>query len=221
VDNIRLCALPKIARNRSEEIVVKHAVIVGHPRQDSFTMSVAQAYAAAAEGLGHDVVSRDLYRLAFDPCLKDGEIPRPAGFSAAEDVRIERGLIADADVFVLIYPLWFYLPPAVVVGYVQRIFGMGFGYGPVHAGGNQPLLAGRRLISFTSSGAPSDWVASEGAGAALSLLLDKHLAGVCGLTVLDHLHFGSVLNSSPAKQIEAHLADVSTAVRRLFVHTEE
>jgi NAD(P)H dehydrogenase (quinone) len=70
--------------------------------------------------------------------------PRPAGFAPGADVARERELLADADVFAFIYPLWFNVPRAVVTGYVQRVFGMGFGYGPIREGRNQPLPEGRR-----------------------------------------------------------------------------
>ena len=52
---------------------MKHAVILAHPRPESFTASVAGAYVRAVRQLGHDVVVRDLYGIGFDPCLKAGE----------------------------------------------------------------------------------------------------------------------------------------------------
>src|SRR5262245_48809482 len=140
----------------------KHAVIVGHPNDTSFTQSVAQTYKEAAEARGKPVIVRDLYRIGFDPRLEASEIPRPTGFGAPPDVTVERALLADVDVFCFVYPLWFYTPPAIVSGYIQRVFGMGFGYGPIREGANQRLLLGRSMISFTSSGSPSEWLRSEG-----------------------------------------------------------
>ena len=192
----------------------KHVLIVGHPHAQSFTLSAARVYAEAVENLGHSVVLRDLYRLGFEPRLQDEEIPRPSGFMAAPDVGAERALIADGDVFAFFYPLWFNVPPAVIVGYVQRIFGMGFGYGPQTKGQNARLLLGRSMLSFSSSGAPSEWLRSEGGWDALKNLFDEHLASVCGMSVLGHRHYGRVLNSTPSARIEAHLKDVrETAVR--------
>ena len=48
---------------------MKHAVIFAHPGAQSFTASVAAAYAQAAESLGHTVILRDLYRIGFDPAF--------------------------------------------------------------------------------------------------------------------------------------------------------
>jgi NAD(P)H dehydrogenase (quinone) len=181
---------------------MKHAVIVAHPSAQSFNLAMATAYIAAVEGLGDAAVLRDLYRLGFDPCLRETEIPRPGGFSAGADVAAERAVIGDADVFVFVYPLWFNAPPAMLKGYLDRVFGMGFGFGP-GVGGTQPQLAGRRMISITSSGAPEAWVVETGAWAAMRKLFDEHVAAVCGLSVIEHLHFGAVAPGMRADAVEA------------------
>ncbi|MGE0830061.1 MAG: NAD(P)H-dependent oxidoreductase [Hyphomonadaceae bacterium] len=196
--------------------LLKHALILAHPNAQSFNASVARTYRDAVEALGHRVILRDLYRSGFDPRLQDGEIPRPTAFAPAPEIAAERALIADADVFAFVYPLWFNAPPAMISGYVQRVFGMGFGYGPIRAGRNQQLLLGRRMISFSSSGAPAEWLRSEGSWNALRNLFDDHVAEVCGLTVLDHRHYGRLISSAPASLFEAHLRDVKRTVERNF-----
>lgn len=195
---------------------MKHAVIVTHPSADSFNLSAATAYGQAVSELGHTVVLRDLYRIGFDPLLKASEIPLSSGFAAAPDVVAERRLIADADVFTLIYPLWFYLPPAALVGYLDRVMGMGFGYGPIRSGGNEPLLGGKKLFSITSTGSPEAWVQQEGALAALKLLLDDHLAAVCGLEVVGHVHCGSVTASATREAMHGRLSDLRREVSTVF-----
>ena len=194
----------------------KHAIIVGHPNAQSFTLSAARLYQQEVEKRGHSAIMRDLYRVNFDPRLHDEEIPRPAGFKPEADVTAERALIGDADVFAFFYPLWFNAPPAVVSGYVQRVFGMGFGYGPQRSGENQRLLLGRSMLSFSSSGAPAEWLRTEGGWDALRNLFDEHVAAVCGMTVLDHRHFGRVLNETPSCRIEAHFEDIRATVARHF-----
>lgn len=194
----------------------KHAIIVAHPSEDSFTMSVAGAYRTSVESLGHEVIVRDLYRMAFEPRLLNSEIPRPGGFSPAPDIIAERAAIAEARTFCFVYPVWFYAPPAIVVGYIQRVFGMGFGYGGQRGGENQRLLIGRSLITFTSSGSPAEWMHKDGGGQAMRNIFDEHVAEVCGLTVIEHRHYGRVLNATPKTQIDAHLRDVRATVERCF-----
>jgi len=196
--------------------ITKHALIVGHPNADSFTQSAARVYQQSVEALGHTVLVRDLYGMNFDPRLQFEEIPRQTGFAPGDDIVAERALIADANVFTFFYPLWFNVPPAIITGYVQRVLSMGFGYGPVRNGANQRLLLGRSMLSFSSSGAPAEWLRSEGGWDALTNLFDDHVAEVCGMSVLDHRHFGRVLNATPACRIDAHFKEVRDTVAKHF-----
>lgn len=195
---------------------MKHAVIVGHPNAQSFTRSVANAYAQAVGAIGHQALVRDLYTLRFDPCMKPGELPGAPGFAPAPDVVDERAAIGDADVFVFVYPLWFNGPPAIVKGYMERVFGMGFGYGERRGGANPPLLSGRKLLSFTSSGAPSQWLQRQDSWEAIRILFDRHFAAVCGLSELDHVHFGGIHPGMATIAVEPMFERVRATVDRLF-----
>jgi NAD(P)H dehydrogenase (quinone) len=194
---------------------MKHAVIVAHPVPGSFNGAVAKAYAETLKAAGAEVLVRDLYGVGFEPCLQATEIPGPAGYTPRPDVVAERVLLQDVDVFAFVYPFWFNAPPAILKGYVDRVFSMGFGYAPTF-GGTEPKLTGRRLISFSSSGAPDAWVQSTGALAALQSVFDHHLAGVCGLTVVDHIHLGGVVPGITPESVETMLDEVRAAAMRHF-----
>lgn len=194
---------------------MKHALILGHPKARSFASAVAGAYREAAQGAGAQVVLRDLYDIQFEPRLSAAETPSPDGFAPAADVLREREFIGDADVFAFVYPLWFNAPPAIISGYVQRVFGMGFGYGPVAAGGNAPLLKGRKLVTFTSSGAPTEWLVREGGWEALQKLFDEHFADACGMVVAEHVHFGGLSAATRPDVIESYLARTRETATRL------
>ena len=193
---------------------MKHAVVVAHPALESFNLRMAQTYADAVRALGHEVVIRDLYRMGFDPVLKAAEIPA-TGFCPEPDIAAERALLADVDVYCLVYPLWFNAPPAMMKGYIERVFNMGFGFAP-GAWGNEPMLDGKRLVSITSSGAPLHWVQDTGAWDAIQLLFDNHFAAVCGMTVLDHRHFGDIVHGITEESVEDCANEVRTAVNTLF-----
>jgi NAD(P)H dehydrogenase (quinone) len=193
---------------------LKHAVIFAHPRARSFTGSVAEAYAQAASGLGHSVLIRDLYRMNFDPRLAEAELPFTEGFEPGADVRAERERLADIQVFALVYPFWLNSPPAMLKGYLERVFGFGFAYGK--GGRSEPLLRGRALISFSSSGAPLHWVRETGAFAAEGKLFDSYFADVCGLNFLEHVHFGGIVPMIREDAVADRLAQVEAAVKKHF-----
>lgn len=194
---------------------MKHAVIVAHPSQQSFTSSMASSYREAGLAAGHDVIYRDLYRMRFDPCLAESELPWSKAYALRDDAIAEREVLKDVDVFALFYPLWFNAQPAILKGYLERVFGMGFAYRR-EASGNVPMLKGRRLISFTNSGAPTEWVIQSGAWQAMRTLFDGHFAAVCGLEVVDHIHFGGVVPGIRADSVKADMGKVAQTFDKCF-----
>lgn len=198
---------------------MKHAVILAHPKPTSFCASIARTCAETLMDMGDTVIVRDLYAMGFDPRLKAGEIPSDMGFQAAPDVVDERARLADVDSFIFVYPFWFNAPPAMLKGYVDRVFGMRFGYAP-GSGGTEPLLVDRTLLSFSTSGAPEHWVSDTGALKALMAVFDLHLANVCGLRVLDHAHLGGVLSSLTSEAAEDMLEKVRAVLRTSFSAAE-
>lgn len=194
---------------------MKHAVIIAHPKLQSFTGSVASTYAQTCKDLGHSVVVRDLYSIGFDPCLKAMEMPFEDAFRPGADVIAERTLLRDCDVFAFFYPLWLNAPPAMIKGYMERVFGYGFAYGAEGRSYN-PLLAGRKFICFSSSGAPAGWLEDTGSLPAVRTLFDRHFAELCGMTVLDHVHVGSVTPGASSYFVQARLDEVNKTVNRHF-----
>lgn len=194
---------------------MKHAIILAHPKPASFCASIARTSADALRALDHKVIVRDLYKMDFDPRLQAGEIPVHTGFAAAADVVAERKRLADVDSFLFVYPFWFNAPPAILKGYVDRVFGMGFGYRP-GSGGTQGMLDGKTLMTFSTSGAPEAWVESTGALQALMTGFDLHLAAVTGLTVSGHVHLGSVHSSLTRDAAKGMLGEVDASLRKTF-----
>jgi NAD(P)H dehydrogenase (quinone) len=194
---------------------MKHAVILAHPKPTSFCAAIARTCVEHLRATNHTVVLRDLYALDFDPRLKAEELPTPLGVHAAADIVAERRTLADVDSFIFVYPFWFNAPPAILKGYVDRLFSMGFGYAP-GAGGTESLLDGKTLLSFSTSGAPEDWVNTTGALKALMTVFDLHLSGVCGLRVVDHKHFGSIVSNITAESAADVLDQVRLRLDDLF-----
>lgn len=195
-----------------------HAVIFAHPNRDSFTASSAHAYRDAVRALGHEVIVRDLYGMGFNPLLKSNELPFSPDFHPAEDVVAERALLGTCDAFTFVYPFWLNSPPAMMKGYLERVFGFGFAYGGEGHSYN-PLLSGRKFLSFTSSGAPTAWVRQTGALDAMQMLFDAQFGQLTGMTLLAHVHAGGVTPNASEFFIKARLADVAkTAITHFGGH---
>jgi NAD(P)H dehydrogenase (quinone) len=190
----------------------KHAVIACHPEEKSFTLSVARRYSEAVVAHGHEVVLRDLYRMKFDPVLKAAERKgRPA-----RDVDKEWALLGKVDVYVLVYPVWFGVPPAMLVGYIDRVFGAGRNRGQGGDGGPGELLAGKRLVSMTSSGSMSAWLSEKGVLGSLRTVYDRYFSEVFGFTETHRYHFDGVVDGLPERDVAMHLHDVEKAAREVM-----
>ena len=188
---------------------IKHAIIACHPNLKSFTLTVANRYAEEVRKHGHEALIRDLYRMRFNPVLKAGERQgKPAG-----DVGKEWAELGKPDVFVLVYPIWFGTPPAMLKGYIDRVFGAGRTRGQGGEGGTRELLAGKRLVSLTSSGAMKAWLAEKGVLGSLRTVYDRYFAEVFGFVETHSFHFDGVTDGLPERDVAMHLAQVEKAAR--------
>ena len=171
----------------------RHVVILCHPDERSFNAAAARTYCETVRSLGHEAILRDLYRLGFDPVLKAGERSTAGGQALSDDVTAELDSIRGADIFVLVYPIWFGTPPAMMKGYVERVLGAGFSYRAIQARQPHPLLGGRHLLSVTSSASTSTWLDLRGAWSSLRDVFDNYLANAFSMASSHHLHLESVV----------------------------
>jgi NAD(P)H dehydrogenase (quinone) len=186
---------------------LRHAIVTCHPDEGSFTLAIAERYAETVRAHGHDAVVRDLYRLGFDPVLRNEERqgqPR-------DDVIGEWQVLGDVDVFVLVYPIWFGAPPAMMKGYIDRVFGAGRTRGSAGEGTEASRLEGKHLVSLTLSGSMRAWLDEKGVLGSLRNVFDRYMADVFGLAETHHYHFDGVQPGLPDRDYRFHLATVGEA----------
>jgi len=193
--------------------MLRHAVILCHPDPKSFNRAVADRYESAVRVMGHDVIVRDLYAMGFDPVLKAHERPTEAGFEFSKDVRDEVALLSGCDVFVLVYPIWFGTPPAMLKGYVERVLGSGINPKDVQERAAKPFLGGKRLVSITTSATSEPWLNEQGQWQSLRYIFDHYLTHAFGMKGNEHLHFGDVTQGMPRLWGDRHLYEVEQQAR--------
>lgn len=194
---------------------MKHLVVLAHPRQESFTQRVASAYIDAVQALGQAVELRDLYRIGFNPVADADEgRTRPVNEPAA-DVRLEMDHLVAADVVTFVSPVWWIAPPAILKGWLDRVLrgGFAYGYGPQ---GPRGSLKGKRSLVFTSSGSTEREFVDSRKLEAIRVMWGVGTVEFCGMTLLEHLHFGPVGSRSTAGDIEHYLERTREAVRLHF-----
>ncbi|MEO6387342.1 MAG: NAD(P)H-dependent oxidoreductase [Croceibacterium sp.] len=188
---------------------IKHAIIACHPAEHSFTLSVANKYAETVRAQGHEAVIRDLYRNNFDPVLREDERHGQAG----ADVTSEWALLGKSDTFVLVYPIWFGAPPAMLVGYVDRVFGAGRTRGSHGEAGPGQLLCGKHLVSLTSSGSMRAWLDEKGILSSLRTVYDRYLTDVFGFAETARYHFDGITPDLTEQDFNQHMFEVEKAAR--------
>ncbi|MBB5686664.1 NAD(P)H-dependent oxidoreductase [Sphingobium boeckii] len=184
---------------------LKHCVILCHPDPDSFCAAVADRYCDVVRRHGDHVIVRDLYQMGFDPVLRAAERPTSPDFRLSADVEDELGLIAGTAQFVFIYPLWFGTPPAMLKGYVERVLGAGFSHRAVRDQQFHPILSGRNLLSFSSSGSSWAWLNEKAAWVALRHVFDDYLASAFSLARCDHVHFDCIVDGMKPRFVREQL----------------
>jgi NAD(P)H dehydrogenase (quinone) len=134
----------------------------------------------------------------------------------AGDVVKEWAVLGKPDVFVLVYPIWFGTPPAMLKGYIDRVFGAGRTRGTGGEGGTRELLAGKRLVSLTSSGSFKAWLAEKGVLGSLRTIYDRYFAEVFGFAETHSYHFDGVTADIPERDVRGHLLEVEKAAREIM-----
>ena len=191
----------------------RHAVVLAHPDPNSFNGLVADAYCEAVRACGQEAIVRDLYALGFDPVLKDHERAATAGFHLSADVEAELDAIRGSDVLVLVYPIWFGMPPAMMKGYVDRVLGAGVTPDQVRHRTADTLLRGKRLVSITSSGASKVWLNDQGQMDSLRQVFGRYLLHAFGMKACEDLHFGETVEGLDQDYVDANLAQVGERAR--------
>lgn len=101
-------------------------IVLGHPHSGSLNHAVAHAVRDDMLDAGHDVVFHDLYAERFAPLLVADEIPESTTIPSAIQSHCDD--LRKADGIVIVHPNWWGQPPAILKGWVDRIFRPGLAY---------------------------------------------------------------------------------------------
>ncbi|GAA2861683.1 NAD(P)H-dependent oxidoreductase [Pseudonocardia halophobica] len=184
--------------------------VVAHPEPRSLTGVLAAEGRAALEEQGHRVAVSNLYAMRWDPVLTREDYGLDAnerlfvshGSRRAYDagtlppeIRAEQEKLRRADALVLQFPLWWFGMPAILKGWVDRVFVDGFAYGVRGPDGRtrrygDGVLAGKRALVVTTTGGPDSAFGPRGINGHVEELLFPLLHGTlfyAGATVLPPL----------------------------------
>lgn len=159
---------------------MKCLLILAHPLADSLNATLAKAASDELAKAGHEVRVRNLQESGFQPVLSAAE--RQSYYAAfdASGLTDETAELQDADVLVLVFPSWWFGPPAILKGWFDRVWAPGIAYD--HApdmGTIRPRLDRlRACLAITTLGSPwwVDWLVM---GRPVRKVLKRAILGLC------------------------------------------
>lgn len=170
---------------------MKHLVVIAHPNPESFNHAILETTVHALKLKGHNVVVRDLYAIDFQPVLKPQDTAAMKAGQTPDDIKTEQEHIANADAITFIYPIWWTGMPAILKGYVDRVFSYGFAYAYGEQGIDK-LLKGKKSLIINTHGTPKEIYDQIGMTAGLKVTSDTGIFEFTGIEPVEHLLFGSV-----------------------------
>jgi NAD(P)H dehydrogenase (quinone) len=177
--------------------------VLAHPEPTSFTASLAKHAIAALQEVGHSIELTDLYATNFDPVsdrrnfittadakrydqqVEEKMASSRRGFAA--DLQSQMDRLASCDVLVLQFPIWWLGMPAILKGWIDRVFAIGVTYG----GGrwfDRGMMRGKRAMLAVTIGGSAEAYSSEGIyGSAADVLrpINHGILAFCGFDVIE------------------------------------
>lgn len=105
----------------------KALIVVGHPAPDSFNRAIAETIRDTWMGAGCDVSFHDLLEEGFDPRLTADEAR--GGPSSDPLVKKHIAALRDSELLAVVHPNCWGAPPAIVKGWIDRVFALNAAYG--------------------------------------------------------------------------------------------
>ena len=211
---------------------MKVLIVFAHPEPRSFGRRMLDASIAALKAREHEVAVSDLYAMKFNPVASAADFSvrrfpdtlyydREQKYARqhdafAADIQGEIGRLEWCDMLILQFPLWWFSVPAIMKGWIDRVFANGVAYG----GGEKLDRGGLRgrtgMLALTTNCYPS-MAATDGllGDMAVNLWPLQHgTLAFCGLKVLPPFIGWSIQSVDDATR-EGYLGEYAARMQAL------
>lgn len=188
----------------------KVLIINGHPDKESYCFGLHASYKKGSLERGNQVREIILANMDFNPILKYGYRKRtelePDLLAAWEDIQW-------AEHIVWIYPTWWAMPPALLKGFIERLFLPGFAFEYQEKSPfPKKLLSGRTSEIISTMDSPTwyyKWIVSDIGGK----LIRKDIGAFCGIKNIRTTYL-AVLKTSTQEQRKKWLQKIETIAKK-------
>ena len=176
---------------------MKVLIVFAHPNPESFNRAVLNSFMQGLESKKHPYEVVDLYAMNFQPCLTSQDLAAFQTGTVPADIQAQQAKVSEADALVFIFPVWWSAPPAILKGWVDRVFSLKFAYdftdqGPVG------LLRDKKALLLTTSGGDQAFFESSGIQKAIEATVDLGIFGFTGMESVQHVFFYNVVDGDEA-----------------------
>jgi NAD(P)H dehydrogenase (quinone) len=219
----------------TKTVLIVHA----HPEPQSLTRQLVDISRQTLERLGHRVLETDLYGMKWKANFDAADFPmrvdeKKLSFvsesghafttgTQTEDVEQEQQKLLRSDAVVFQFPLWWFGFPAILKGWVDRVFAYGFAYGYKGAGNTyrygDGALAGKRALLSVAAGGPAADYGPRGINGPLEQLLFPITHGTLFFAGMDVLPTFAVYGAGKMDEedVEAAKRVLEQRMVRLFI----
>ncbi|MDR2542993.1 MAG: NAD(P)H-dependent oxidoreductase [Treponema sp.] len=189
-------------------------IIESHPYRESFNTNAAAMIRKVLTGKGHTVETIDLINDKFDPVMYTDDLKLwSKGKTTDKLVEKYKKMITNADMLVILFPVWWGNMPAILKGFWDKVLLPGWAYTLAEDGSLSGLITGKKAVVITTMSVPSvffnDYLQNPVRGAFI-----KNTLEVCGFEVSKHFEIekidsGREYTEEKMREIERFFAIVS------------
>jgi len=197
---------------------MKILIILGHPNPDSLNHAIAHAVRDDLRESGHDIMFHDLYAEGLDPILPAQEIPEIDEIDPRMQMHCDE--LCSADGIVIVHPNWWGQPPAILKGWIDRVFRPGLAYrfeeGDSGEGIPVGLLHARAAVVLNTSNTEEtrEMIAF---GDPLEAIWRRCVFDLCGVRLFHRKMFTVVVTSTREQRL-AWIEEAKELCRSVFGH---
>jgi len=157
-------------------------LVYGNPKHAGFIHSVFEGLKTTLEKAGCELRVRDLYKMGFDPVLSEEDFEAFSKNEIPADIRTEQEHVDWAEYLIFLYPLWWHDRPAILKGWIDRVFSYGYAFGPGGKNGRMKgYLKTKSALVIQTAGSLKEDYAVDGFDQTIEVAMVDGTLKYCGI----------------------------------------
>ena len=190
-------------------------IVYAHPNTDSFCHALKESVYEALIAQNHEVKIVDLYAEEFQPCMVPADFSQFDRKPLPDDVVREQARVEWSDGMVFIFPIWWWSFPAILKGWIDRVFSFGWAYeNPSDPASGH--LTPRRVLVLPTAGGDQQMFAKREYDKAFDIQTTIGTWDYCNFPDVKTHIFHDVSNDAPRVRLKGYLEQAASLATSRF-----